>query len=100
MRRRRWNVAASLALASLAMAGPGWGQGKPDLTVALSSFSTETLDPALGGHIVKYYLSLMFDYLGGTTPDGQPSRDSGLAVRGRNSPADKRWTFQLRQGAT
>jgi len=98
MKRRRWNVAASLALASLAMAGPGWGQGKPDLTVALSSFSTETLDPALGGHIVKYYLSLMFDYLVGTTPDGQPSKEGGLAVRWENSPDHKRWTFHLRKG--
>jgi len=95
MKRRSWTVAASLALASLAMAGPGWGQGKPDLTVALSSFSTETLDPALGGHIVKYYLSLMFDYLVGTTPDGQPSKDGGLAVRWENSPDHKRWTFHL-----
>ncbi len=101
MKRRSWIVAASLlslALASLAMAGPGWAQGKPDLTVALSSFSTETLDPALGGHIVKYYLSLMFDYLVGTTPDGQPSKDGGLAVRWENSPDHKRWTFHLRKG--
>src|SRR5881296_1333223 len=98
MKRRSWTVAASLALASLAMAGPGWGQGKPDLTVALSSFSTETLDPALGGHIVKYYLSLMFDYLVGTTPDGQPSKDGGIATRWENSPDYKRWTFHLRKG--
>src|SRR5437667_141945 len=99
MRRRRWNVAASLALASLAMAGPGWGQGKPDLTVALSSFSTETLDPALGAHIVKYYLSLMFDYLVGTTLDAQPSNEGGLAVRWAFSPDHKRWTFHLAKGA-
>src|SRR5437899_12959819 len=99
MKRRRWNVAASLALASLAMAGPGWGQGKPDLTVALSSFSTETLDPVLGGHIVKYYLSPMFDYLVGTTPEGQPSRDGGIAMRRENSADHKRWTFHLRKVA-
>ena len=61
-----------LALIGVVMVGPGWAQAKPELTVALSSFSTEVLDPALGGHIVKYYLSLMFDYLVGTTPDGQP----------------------------
>src|SRR5438093_2095652 len=88
----------SLTVAALAMADPGWAQAKPDLTVALSSFSTETLDPALGGHIVKYYLSLMFDYLVGTTPDGQPSKDGGLAVRWENSPDHKRWTFHLRKG--
>ena len=37
-----------LALIGLVMVGPGWAQAKPELTVALSSFSTETLDPALG----------------------------------------------------
>ena len=54
-------------------AHPGWAQAKSELTIALSSFSAETLDPALQGHNVKYYLSLMFDYLVGTTPEGQPS---------------------------
>src|SRR5712691_7279762 len=101
MRRMSHLVAVSLlvfAFAGLAAAGPSWGQTKPDLTVALSSFSTETLDPALGGHIVKYYLSMIFDYLVGTTPDGQPSRDGGLATRWENSPDHKRGTFHLRKG--
>jgi peptide/nickel transport system substrate-binding protein len=88
----------SLSLLTLAAASPGWAQAKPELTVALSSFSTEVLDPVLGGHIVKYYLSLMFDYLVGTTPDGQPSTQGGLATRWENSPDHKRWTFHLRRG--
>ena len=99
--KKSWIVAVSLlslALASLGMAERGWAQAKPDLTIALSSFSTETLDPALGGHIVKYYLSMIFDYLVGTTPDGQPSKDGGLATRWENSPDHKRWTFYLRKG--
>jgi len=87
-----------LALASVVAAGPGWAQGKTDLTVALSSFSTEVLDPVLGGHIVKYYLSMMFDYLVGTTPDGQPSTSGGIATKWENSPDYKRWTFHLRKG--
>src|SRR5713101_1255427 len=87
-----------LALIGLVVVGPGWAQAKPELTVALSSFSTEVLDPALGGHIVKYYLSLMFDYLVGTTPDGQPSRDGGLANRWENSSDYKRWSSRLRKG--
>jgi peptide/nickel transport system substrate-binding protein len=89
---------SSLGVACLAMLGPAWAQAKPDLTVALSSFSTEVLDPVLGGHIVKYYLSLMFDYLVGTMPDGQPSPQGGLATRWENSPDHKRWTFHLRRG--
>src|SRR5436853_7783950 len=88
-----------VALLSLTLAtGPAGAQGKPDLTVALSSFSTEVLDPVLGGHVVKYYMSLMFDYLVGVTPDGQLSKDSGLATRWEPSADHKRWTFPLRKG--
>src|SRR6266480_6275730 len=89
-------VAALLSLTLVT--GPAGAQGKPELTVALSSFSTEVLDPVLGGHIVKYYLSLMFDYLVGVTPDGQPSKDGGLATRWEPSQDHRRWTFHLRRG--
>ena len=101
MTRTSRTVAVSLlflAVASVATAGPAAAQAKPDLTIALSSFSTETLDPVLGGHIVKYYLSMMFDYLVGTTPDGQLSKDGGIALRWENSADHKRWTFYLRKG--
>ena len=100
MRTSRIVLVSVLALALLATTSLGWAQAKPDLTVALSSFSTETLDPALGGHVVKYYLSLIFDYLVGSTPDGQPSPTGGLATRWENSPDFKRWTFHLRKGVT
>jgi peptide/nickel transport system substrate-binding protein len=89
-------LAAALLVA--APAGPAAAQSKPDLTVALSSFSTEVLDPVLGGHVVKYYMSLMFDYLVGVTPDGQLSKDTGLAMKWENSADHKRWTFHLRKG--
>src|SRR3989441_11927310 len=89
-------VAALLALTLVV--SPAGAQAKSELTVALSSFSTEVLDPVIGGHIVKYYLSLIFDYLIGTTPDGQPSKDGGLASRWEASADHKRWTFWLRKG--
>jgi hypothetical protein len=38
----------TLMLAGTTLSGPAWAQAKQDLTVALSGFSTETLDPALG----------------------------------------------------
>ena len=88
----------SLTILALAAASPALAQTKSELVVALSSFSAETLDPALQGHNVKYYLSLMFDYLVGTTPDGQPSQAGGLASRWENSADHKRWTFHLRKG--
>lgn len=88
----------SLTILALAGASPAQAQAKSELVVALSSFSAETLDPALQGHNVKYYLSLMFDYLVGTTPDGQPSQAGGLASRWESSADHKRWTFHLRKG--
>jgi len=88
-----------LLLLGLAGAGPGVsGVRAEDLTVALSSLSTETLDPVLGGHIVKFYLDQIFDYLVGVTPDGQLSADDGIAMRWESSPDHKRWTFHLRRG--
>src|SRR5687767_2540947 len=82
----------------LAFVGQAQAQAKSELSIALSSFSAETLDPALQGHNVKYYLSLMFDYLVGTTPEGQPSQAGGLASKWENSADHKRWTFHLRKG--
>jgi len=95
----RLSIGFLAALLSVAiLTAPVAAQSKPDLTVALSSFSTEVLDPVLGGHVVKYYMSLMFDYLVGVTPDGQLSKDSGLATRWEPSADHKRWTFHLRKG--
>src|SRR2546428_11204352 len=87
-----------LVLISLGTATPAWAQPKSELTIALSSFSAETLDPALQGHNVKYYLSLMFDYLVGTTADGQPSQMGGLASKWENSADYRRGAVHLRQG--
>jgi peptide/nickel transport system substrate-binding protein len=100
MTSRRTAVYTLLAAAMivLALTGHAHAQAKPELTIALSSFSAETLDPALQGHNVKYYLSLMFDYLVGVTPDGQPSQAGGLATKWEASADHKRWTFQLRKG--
>jgi peptide/nickel transport system substrate-binding protein len=100
---KRVSLIVSVSLLSLvvlwfATVIPAQAQAKSELVVALSSFSAETLDPALQGHNVKYYLSLMFDYLVGTTPDGQPTQAGGLATRWENSADHKRWTFHLRKG--
>jgi peptide/nickel transport system substrate-binding protein len=93
-------MALLLALLLLLAPGPAWAQNKPagELTIALSSFSTDVLDPVLGGHVVKFYLSLIFDHLVGVTPDGQLSKDGGIAHRWEVSPDNKRWTFHLRKG--
>src|SRR5919197_1126992 len=76
-----------VALLTLFVAGAGASAVfAEDLTVALSSLSTESLDPVLGGHVVKFYLDQIFEYLVGVTPDGQLSADGGLATRWETSP--------------
>src|SRR2546421_11694032 len=85
-------------LALAAAASPARAQSKTDLTVALASFSAETLDPALQGHNVKYYLSLMFDYLVGVTPDGQLTQAGGRPDKRGASGDHKPRTLQLPHG--
>src|SRR5436309_1421282 len=82
----------------IAVASPAWAQAKSEPTRPPCSHSAETLAPALQGHNVKYYLSLMFDYLVGVTPDGQPSQAGGLASKWESSADHRRWTFHLRKG--
>ena len=49
MRQALQVLAVSLLVVAVITLGarPGWAQAKTELTIALSSFSTETLDPAL-----------------------------------------------------
>ena len=84
----------------LAVAAPqANAQGNPgELVIALSSLSAETVDPILGGQIVKFYLGMMYDTLVGATPDGRLSRDTGLATKWETSADAKRITFTLRKG--
>src|SRR5262245_43871532 len=101
MKCARWIVAVSLLLPGLTVVGPAdpvAAQPRSELTVGLSGLAQETLDPVVAGHFVKYYLSLMFDYLVGSTADGQLSTTGGLATKWENSTDHKRWTFYLRKG--
>jgi peptide/nickel transport system substrate-binding protein len=92
-------ILASLLVLALT-ASPVWAQAKPsgELTIALSSFASDVIDPILGGHTAKFYLALAFDYLVGVTPDGQLSKDTGVATSWEPSADHKRWTFRLRKG--
>jgi peptide/nickel transport system substrate-binding protein len=97
----RVTTALGLVLAAVLALGaplPASAQAKTDLTIALAGLSTEVLDPTVNGHFVKYFLSLMFDYLIGVTPDGKLSPEGGLATKWEASADHKRWTFTLRKG--
>jgi peptide/nickel transport system substrate-binding protein len=85
------------ALCMVVLTGTAAAQAKPDLVVGLAGLAQETLDPPVAGHFVKYYLSLMYDYLVGTTLDGQLSPRSGIAEKWESSADNKRLTFHLRK---
>jgi peptide/nickel transport system substrate-binding protein len=94
------NALMGLLLLGAPSTGAQGVQSSGELTVALSSLSTETLDPALGGHIVKYYMSLIFDYVVGTTPDGKPAPAMGIATGWEMTHDQGGWAFDIRQGIT
>jgi peptide/nickel transport system substrate-binding protein len=48
----------------------------------------------------KGYLTLLYDFLVGTNPDGSLSTANGVAERWDASPDGKTWTFHLRKGVT
>jgi peptide/nickel transport system substrate-binding protein len=103
MLRTRFDRRAILVAALLGLGvvpAPARAQAPADLTIALSSLSSETLDPVLGGQIVKFYLDQIFDYLVGCNPDGTLSKTDGLARDWEVSADKTRWTFYLRPGAT
>src|SRR3989442_4191038 len=83
---------------SLGAAMPAWAQTKSELVIALSSFSAETVDPALQGHNVKYYLAVMVGHVGGSTADRQALQGGGLARKWESWAGHRRWTFHLRKG--
>ena len=87
----------SVLLVSLGATDHASAQAKTDLTVGLAGLAQETLDPPVAGHFVKYYMSLIYDYLVGTTLDGQLSAKGGIATKWENSSDHKRWTFHLRK---
>ena len=95
---RSLGMLLGLVALALGLVSPALAQNKPELTIGLSSLSTETLDPVLGGQVVKFYLSQMFEYLVGVTPDGKLSPDGGIALKWEPSADHKRWTFVLRKG--
>src|SRR5437588_7868372 len=97
MNRSSLAIVSELLLTLLIAAGGAPRASAEDLNIAMSSLSTEVLDPVLGGHIVKFYLDQIFDYLVGVTPDGQLSADDGIATKWESSPDHKRWTFHLRK---
>ena len=74
----------------------GDAQPKGTLTVAITSFQSENLDPALGLTTDRYYQGHSYEYLVGTAESGQLAPERGLATSWTASPDARVYTFKLR----
>ncbi len=91
----------TLALVALvfAIVPVGDAQPKGTLTVAITSFQSENLDPALGLTTDRYYQGHSYEYLVGTAESGQLAPERGLATSWTASPDARVYTFKLRPNA-
>lgn len=90
--RRRAAVMGASALALLA-ASPGAAE---TLTVAIPTFSEQTMTPWAGSGQRKTYLDLVYDYLVYLDADG--NAQPGLATSWEMENEGQTWTFHLREG--
>lgn len=88
-------LAAVLSAASLAPTGAFAAEG--ELTVALPTFSEETMVPWAGSGQRKTYLDMVYEYLTYVDPDTGKAVP-GLAESWEMSEDGKQWTFHLREG--
>src|SRR5258708_33464861 len=91
-------AAFALAVGLSPAPAPAQQKSEGELTIALSSLASETLDRTLGGQIVKFYLDQIFDYLVGCNADGTLSKDNGLALDWEVAHDNTRRTYLLRSG--
>jgi len=89
-------VLVILALLSVTITR-GDAQPKGTLTVAISSFQSENLDPALGLTTDRYYHGHAYEFLVGTAESGQLAPERGLATSWTASADARVHTFQLRK---
>jgi len=94
-------LAAALPLTCVAQPTPA-AAPKPagEIRIALDALANEVLDPKLGSTPTKIYLSMVYDYLVGATPDSKPDPRTGIAnkwevAHGKDSST---YTFHLRRG--
>ncbi|MBF9033914.1 hypothetical protein HKCCE2091_06650 [Rhodobacterales bacterium HKCCE2091] len=85
---------AATAILVLPMAADA--QDGSTLTVAMSTFSEQTMTPWAGSGQRKSYLDLTYEYLTYVGPDGEAM--PGLATEWEMSDEGRTWVFHLREG--
>jgi peptide/nickel transport system substrate-binding protein len=102
MRRVAFRFRVVLGVVGLSVilggAPPGRTQPARTVTVAITSFQSENLDPALGLTTDRYYQGHSYEYLVGTAESGSLAPERGLATAWTASGDARTFTFQLRPG--
>lgn len=94
-RKRRARAVAVAALLTLGTA-PAMAQADDTLTIAIPTFSDQTMTPWAGSGQRKTYLDLVYEYL--VYLDGDGNTQPGLAESWEMANEGKTWTFNLRAG--
>ena len=95
----RFSRAGLIAIAAAPLAaGPALAAPEGRLTVAITSFQSENLDPALGLTTDRYYQGHGYEFLVGTAPSGALEPPRGLATSWQGTPDAKTFTLKLRKG--
>jgi peptide/nickel transport system substrate-binding protein len=91
-------LAVTASAGVLYLVGAFGSDAGPTLTVALSTFGAEVLDPSLDGQNGQIYYGHLYDRLLGTSPDGSVDIGKG-ALEGWTASADSMsYTLRLRRG--
>jgi peptide/nickel transport system substrate-binding protein len=69
-----------------------------ELRLAMAGIGNMRPAPWLESAFGKGYITLLYDFLVGTNPDGSLSTENGVAEKWEMSPDGRTWTFRLRQG--
>lgn len=93
--RSRAAIAGASALALMALTAPAQADGDT-LTIAIPTFSDQTMTPWTGSGQRKTYLDLVYEYLVYLDEDGNTV--PGLAESWTMEDDGKKWTFKIRQG--
>lgn len=93
---QRFRAAAFAATTAMAvgLTGPALAQDEDTLTIALPTFSDQTMTPWAGSGQRKTYLDLVYEYLVYLDEDQKPI--PGLAESWEMEDEGKTWTFRLR----
>lgn len=78
----------------------GEDQGGGRLAVAVSGLGGEVFDPHVAALHHKVFLSLMYDWLVGITPEGEFDNSLGLASHWEFSDDGLTWSAMIREGVT